>query len=50
VAIYCTVFVAVVVWIGLMMFTRRAGQRRWSERYHDRLHHELGKLLRRVQG
>lgn len=40
-AIYCTVFVAVAVWIGLMLFTRRSGRQHWSERYLHRLRHEL---------
>ena len=46
-ATYCIVFVAVAVWIGLMMFTRRAGRQRWSERYHNRLRHELDEVARR---
>ena len=46
-ATYCTVFVAVAVWIGLMMFTRWSGRRRWSERYQDRLHRELDAVTRR---
>ncbi len=49
-AIYCTVFVAVAVWIGLMMFTQRSGRQRWSEPYLHRLRHELDELLRSTRG
>jgi hypothetical protein len=42
--IYCAVLVAVAVWIGLMLFTRRSSRRRWSERYQDRVRHELEEL------
>jgi Flp pilus assembly protein TadB len=46
-ATYCIVFVAVAVWIGLMMFTRRAGRQRWSERYHNRLRRALAQVVHR---
>jgi Flp pilus assembly protein TadB len=47
-AIYCTVFVAVAVWIALMLFTRRSGRPRWSERYQNRLQRELDAITRRA--
>lgn len=43
-ATYCAVLVAAAVWIGLMLFTGRSGQPRWSERYQNRLRHELGAM------
>ena len=42
--IYGTIFLAVAVWIGLMLFTRRSAQQRWSVRYENRLRQELGAL------
>jgi uncharacterized protein (DUF2062 family) len=42
--VYCTVSVAVAVWVGLMLFTRRSGRQCWSERCQNRLRHELGAM------
>ena len=46
-AIYCAVFVAVAVWIGLMLVTRRSGRQAWSERYQDRLRRALNEVIQR---
>jgi hypothetical protein len=46
-AIYCTVFLAVAVWIALMLLTRSSGRQGWSERYHDRLRRALNEVVQR---
>jgi len=45
--IYCTVFVTVAVWIGLMLYSRRSGRQGWGEHHRNRLRRELEEVVHR---